>query len=458
MRCNGFDVIDLGVMVPAETIVERACRENADIVGLSGLITPSLEEMCNVARLMARKGLTIPLFIGGATTSGLHTAIKIAPLYQGPVIHTRDAAQMPGRVREFTDPLSRPIAERRLRDEQQHMRDAATESSRMLSLTEARALKPRCSYGMELKDRLTPGAFIYRWDIDSLRTLINWRAFLAAWKLDASFASLAPDCSRARHAGHQSHAPSSQMQAKAMEAQRLLIDADEAIAFLAAQKFTVKGMVNCLPASSTPDDEILIDTPEGRCIIPTLRQQQDENGQPRMALADFIAPADSSNTPNDHIGIFAVSTGQQMQQLIDKIAADDEYKGLVYRTVADRLAEAATEATHRQALIDWNYTAGVNLNEPDIELKSIRPAIGYPSLPDQSLMFILERMLDFRKVDMQTTESGALNPPASTAGLIILNPAARYFILGKTGRDQQSGYLSRHPLQLPDQSRFLQWQ
>lgn len=454
MRCNGFDVIDLGVMVPAETIVERARKENADIVGLSGLITPSLEEMCNVARQMASAGLTMPLFIGGATTSDLHTAIKIAPLYTAPVVHTRDAAQMPGRVKEFIDPATRADAADRLLADQHRMREAAEAPAQLLSLAEARALRPQLSAGDMVKARITQRSLSYDWDIDTLRPLINWRAFLAAWKLDASLASLASDsqCACSCHA----HGPSSQKQAKVMEARRLLNDAEEALDYLSSKACKVKATVDCLPAGATTDDNIVITTNNGTYTIPTLRQQQDGNGSPRLSLVDFINPATDSDTADDYVGIFAVSTGTAMQSLIDEIAVKDEYKGLVYRTVADRLAEAATEATHRQALHDLDYSDDdVNLRDLDIELNSIRPAVGYPSLPDQSLIFILDKIVDFGRVDMQPTESGALNPPASTAGLIILNPASRYFVLGKIGDDQRSDYLKRHPLQRPDQSRFL---
>lgn len=456
MRCNGYDVIDLGVMVPAETIVERARSENADIVGLSGLITPSLEEMCNVARLMERTGLTMPLFIGGATTSDLHTAIKIAPLYSSSVVHTRDAAQMPGRVKEFIDPATADEAGRLLLDEQERLRNASDAPVRLLSLAEARALRPHAAPGHTVTERITPKPLSYEWDIDTLRPLINWRAFLAAWKLDASLASLAPDARNAGPGHNISKAPSSQKQAKAIEARRLLKDADDVLASLAAKGLGVKAIVDCRPACSTHDDEILISAESGRFAIPTLRQQLDDNGLPRVALSDFINPAAPDGSPDDFTGIFAVSTGAKIQQLIDDVAATDEYMGLVYRTVADRLAEAATEATHRQALHDWGYTDGdVNLSDLEIEMQSIRPAVGYPSLPDQSLVFIIDRILDLKRIELVPTESGALNPPASTAGLIILNPKSRYFILGKIGDDQRNDYLSRHPLGRPDQARFL---
>lgn len=453
MRCNGYEVIDLGVMVPAETIIDRAIKENADIVALSGLITPSLEEMCNVARLMERAGLTMPLFIGGATTSDLHTALKIAPLYSAPVVHTHDAAQMPGRIKAFIDNDTRIKAEQQLQAEQQRMRSMSEITPRLLSIEEARSRKGHFDTDAQLRNRIINEKHLYDWNIDTLRPLINWRAFLAAWKIDASYASLAPGNKNQCSCNHCNNTPSSLNQAKAIEAQRLLNDADEALTHIATEIGSIKAVVASFPAYSTDDDEIVINTSSDTFTIPTLRQQANVDGEYCLALADFIGQQNES-LPTDHIGLFAVSGGMGMQQLIEKIADADEYKGLIYRTVADRLAEAATEATHRQALIDWHYS-DIKFSIPDANLNSIRPAVGYPSLPDQSLVFILDNILDFSKISMLPTETGALNPPASTAGLIILNPKARYFVLGKIGDDQRTNYLSRHPLKLPGQNRFL---
>lgn len=438
MRCNGYDIVDLGVMVPAQKIVETAISENADLVGLSGLITPSLEEMCNVARLMEEKGLKMPLFIGGATTSDLHTALKIAPLYSGPVVHTRDAAQMPGRVKDFIDAGTRDRAFEKLMAEQQQLRNEMNTPVKMLTLEQARALKPK---NIEFREKdIDPCTIRLTWSIRELRPLINWRAFLSAWKIDASYASMvsAGDC-KCGHP-HASIAPSSINQTKLIEARQLLHDAEAALDYFEEIGISPISMVQINPAYSTDEDEIVIESPHGKFRIPTLRQQTDANGEERLALSDFIAQKD------DCIGVFAVSTGRKLQSLIDELAKKDEYNALIYRTVADRLAEAATEATNRRLLED----TGIEKSET-----SIRPAVGYPSLPDQSLMFILDKMLGFDNVDMETTETGALNPPASTAGLIIINPSARYFVLGKIGDDQRADYLRRHPLHLPDRQRFL---
>lgn len=439
MRCNGYDVVDLGVMVPAQKIVETAINENADLVGLSGLITPSLEEMCNVARLMEEKGLELPLFIGGATTSDLHTALKIAPLYSGPVVHTRDAAQMPGRVKDFIDFGTRDKAFECLVAEQQRLRDEMNTPVKMLTLAQARALKPK-DIEFKKKEIEEPFTARYTWSIQELRPLINWRAFLAAWKIDASYASMVTedDC-KCGHP-HASIAPSSISQTKLIEARQLLHDAEVALDQLEEMGISPISMVQVNPAYSTDEDEIVIVSPFGKFRIPTMRQQTDANGQERLALSDFVAKED------DYVGVFAVSTGRRLQSAIDELAKKSDYTALIYRTVADRLAEAATEATNQRLL----EVLGMEKSE-----NSIRPAIGYPSLPDQSLMFILDKMLGFENVDMETTETGALNPPASTAGLVIINPSARYFVLGKIGDDQRANYLSHHPLKLQDQEKFL---
>lgn len=438
MRCNGFEVVDLGVMVPAQTIVEAAINENADLIGLSGLITPSLEEMCNVAVLMEERGLKIPLFIGGATTSDVYTALKIAPLYSGPVVHTRDAAQMPGRVKEFIDAETRDYAFGKLIAEQRQLRLEVNNPIKMLTLAQARALKPK---NIEFKRKeIEPFTVRLRWSIKELRRLINWRAFLSAWKIDASYASMVSDTNCNCCHPNSLLTPTSINQAKLIEAGQLLRDAAEALDHLENIEIAPLSMVQVAPAHSTDEDEIVIVSPLGDFNIPTLRQQIDANTTERMSIADFIAPDD------DYIGVFAVSTGRRMQSIIDNLAKKDEYTALIYRTVADRLAEAATEATNRRLL---------EILEMDKDENSIRPAVGYPSLPDQSLMFILDKMLEFENVDMATTETGALNPPASTAGLIIINPSARYFVLGNIGDDQRADYLRRHPLKLDNQESFL---
>lgn len=451
MRCNGFEVVDLGVMVPGETIVDRAVAENADIIALSGLITPSLEEMCNVARLMAQTGLTMPLFIGGATTSDLHTAIKIAPLYSGPVVHTRDAAQMPGRVKEFLDSATHDDAVGELRTTQQSLRENAVAPRKLLTLSEARRRRFVSTYHPESKLNLATGTSRYTWDIDVLTPLINWRAYLAAWKIDASLSALTCDADV--------EALPQERRSKGREALQLLRDAREALHTFRALAIRAESVVMCTSARSNELDQIIISANGSEYIFPTLRQQSDINPH-CVALVDYIAPE------SDHIGAFAVTTGMKLQQLVDETS--DQYRAMVYRTVADRLAEAATEATHRRAVADWGYAPLTDKNAtaeasamPDeddggeMELRSIRPAVGYPSLPDQSLMFQLRDMLNFDSIGLHATETGALNPPASTAGLVILNPDARYFYLGAISNEQRSRYLDNHPLQLPNQASFL---
>lgn len=453
MRCNGFEVIDLGVMVPAEKIVETAVSENADLIGLSGLITPSLEEMCNVARQMEKTGLTMPLFIGGATTSDIHTAVKIAPLYSAPVVHGRDAAQMPGLVSSFINPDTASETRLQLTKHQQQLRDGQNMPAELMTVEDARNHAPKLDYSyITHPDRM--GTTDLDIEISDLRRLINWRAYLAAWNLDASLAAVA-DIQGCDHCRAQwlASLPAGR-RVKGAEAMQLIKDAERALSFLEKEIETVRARVVILPAASSQED-ILIKKDDGAVItLPTLRQQNPDEGRPRVALADYVAPVGGDGAFRDFIGLFAVTTGDDMQRLIDyKNTECSQYDGLVYRSVADRLAEAATEFTHRHvARTLWGFD-----RDGEGEAPGIRPAIGYPSLPDQSLIFVLDSLIDYGSAGIHPTETGALNPSASTTGLILPHPQARYFILSAIGDDQRARYLKRHPLAgiVNDLGRFL---
>lgn len=465
MRCNGFEVIDLGVMVPPEMIVERAVAEKADLIGLSGLITPSLEEMCNVARLMAATGLTMPLFIGGATTSDLHTALRIAPLYSAPVVHTADAASMPGRVMQFLDKETADVAVTELNDYQQRLRKGSDAAPVLLSIEDARRRKPEVDFSAECKASQFEN--IYEWNIDELRPLINWRAFLAAWKIDASLAEVAAvgGCDHCR--AQWLAALPQEKRLKGSEAMQLIKEADNVLEILATKGMVVRAKVLSLRAASVDDNRIVIEMLDGEWYeVPTLRQQTDDEGKPRVALCDFIKPIAANGAIEGKIALFAVTTGVDLQQQIDKVAAVDEYRGLIYRTIADRLAEAATEATHRRfynisgvlAEASAKDDASIAVMPASLPLpEGIRPAVGYPSLPDQSMMFVLDEMLKFSEIGLCATETGALSPAASTAGFIITHPQSHYFVLGQIGDDQRASYLDSHPLvgKVQNLERFL---
>ena len=408
MACNGFEMIDLGVMVPGEEIVARAKSENADFVGLSGLISPSLDEMCNVARLMEASGMTIPLLIGGATTSELHTAVKIAPCYSSPVIHIRDAAMIPTVAHRLMNTETREKAIVENREHQQQLRDSHNNRQQRLTIGEARSRRFDYGDATAIPAPKHPGIHNLTIPVAEARQRINWRAFFAVWKLDPSFASIA-----------QKHNPSIEVNsAKADEAMRLWEDANRALdsieELLAGDGLHAR--VALLPAGSR-NEEIIYLNGETYYTLPTPRQQAPEADR-CLALADFIRPIANADRPEDWIGIFAVTAGQKIQGIIDRYKSDaDDYNAILYQSLADRLAEAATEIMHDKVRDElWGHQG-----------KGIRPAIGYPSLPDQRLVFLADKVLDYNTLGITLTENGALFPQASTTGYIFAHPQARYF-------------------------------
>lgn len=440
MRCNGFDVIDLGTMVPADRIIEAAIGKQADAVGLSGLITPSLEEMCHVARLMESHGLKTPLFVGGATTSELHTALKIAPLYSGAVIHGRDAAQMPGLVRSFTDQLTAQKSAKELNDRYQTLRDKNT-SQELLPYDDACKMRFRPDFS-GFVNPMTEGVSEGEIPVSRLIPLINFRAFLAAWHIDASLAS-AIDVIESPDAAEQwitSLQPD--RREKGRQALSLLHDALDILKSLQADGYHARYRITVIPAASA-EGSIMLRHNEKTLRLPVLRRQLKpaEAGGQCLSLSDFIKPIGADGTFEDLAGVFAVTTGQELQQRIDELHAQGkEYESLVLRSVTDRLAEAATEFIHSRT---------VNTG--------IRPAVGYPSLPDQSLAFVLDSIAQSGHIGMKITETGALYPAASTLGLFISLPESRYFVLGPIGSDQREIYLTGHPLRgtIHNLERFL---
>lgn len=384
MRCSGFEVIDLGVMVEAQTIINVARERKADIIGLSGLITPSLEEMVVVAGLMEKSGLgDIPLFVGGATTSDVHTAVKIAPEFCGTVVHTRDAAAMPDIAAAILDPERRDATiagikatQKELRDEytrrQARRSDAIAELPVPGQVAEPMAAPPRC------------GIFDITFTPAELKDLINVKALLHVWHL-----SPADDA----HASQRS---------------QLMADVDSLIDRLTEQGHRIHGRIALLPAHRHGDAIIIENTDSTEVVIPTPRNAAIAPS----VLADFIAP------DSDHIGLFAVTVGPKIGNIIKELEQTDDYRAILLQSVADRLVEAATEALHRHTLTAlWQLPDGI---------KGIRPAIGYPSLPDQRLVFTTDKILHYGDLGISLTENGALWPSATTTGLLLPNPSARY--------------------------------
>lgn len=433
MNCNGFGMKDLGVMVPPERIVDTAMESNARFIGLSGLITPSLGEMCAVARLMEERGLRIPLFVGGAAASELHTAVKIAPCYSGPVIYTRDAASLPGEARLFGNPATRPEAENRLREKQQALRDRHS-APELMSPEEAYMHRHIFDKKLMAAAPATAGEITAEVGVGELLPYINWRGFFTAWGLDGSLASIASveGCDHCR-AQWLAATPEKQRM-KAAEAMQLFKEAKRALAKLESEGATVRTRVVLLPARSVKGEAIEITTADGSTVaIPTPRQRHlPDDGKERLSLADFISP-----DGDDHIGLFAVTCAGKITDRIAELRDDnDEYGSLLLQTLADRLAEAATEWLHRRVrLHDWGYSD----ENPDRKLTAladgnypgIRPAIGYPSLPEQKLVFTADKVIRYNELGITLTENGALSPASSTTGLIIGYGGARYFVIGK---------------------------
>lgn len=453
LACNNYEVIDLGVMVPAETIVETALREKPDIVCLSGLITPSLDEMVHVAGEMRKAGLHIPLMVGGATTSRLHTALKIDPRYEGAVLHVRDASQNPLLAARLLNPLTRDayIASlkedaRRLREE--HERRAAGEV--VTPLDEARAKSARVvDDGYVSPAPLHPGRTVMEISVGEVIPLINYRALMSAWKLPATLADAfgVHDCSACNESWLQSK-DGKEGRDKASEALKLARDARRMLDDISRSAGKVQGVVTITEAHAEGDDIVA-----GEVVLPTLRRQQPDEAGQYPAMADYVA------REGDYVGAFAVTvhTGEEIKRLEEE---GDSYGSLLMQTVSHRVAEAAAEWLHRHVRRElWGYAK----EEPDMSLEElydgkyqgIRPAMGYPSMPDQTLNLELDRLLDMKEIGIELTENGAMHPSASVSGLYISHPSSRYFLLGTIGEDQLADYALRRNLPLGTVRKIL---
>lgn len=397
LQCNGFKVTDLGINVDAETIIKNAKWLGADIIGLSGLITPSLAEMALVARQLEADNCRIPLFVGGAATSPEHTALKIAPNRTGLTVYTRHAAEMPVIARKILSPTTAADTIAEIKASRQKIIDNHNARNiKFTPLAQARHNRPINVHEPMVPKK--PGVHTLDIPVKQLTLLINQRALLDAWSL---------------------HPSGTQPQAT-----QLLKDASNLLESMARQGRTVKARIIIAPARSDDKDNIEITLPDKLITIPTLRHLA-EDGMPQLALSDFICNA------NDYIGLFAVTVPEQ--------PTDDAstYDALLAQTLHHRLAEAATEYLNRIVATElWGFGN-------DIELFSIRPAVGYPSLPDQSIVFLLDRALHYSQLGIKLTENGALHPSATTTGLILASPSARYFSVGPLSEEQREDYTAR---------------
>ncbi len=435
LGCNNYQVIDLGVMVPAANILDTAVAEGADAVGLSGLITPSLDEMVNVATEMQRRGLKLPLLIGGATTSRQHTAVRIAPAYDGTTMHVLDAARVAGVVGDLLDDdRAQALAVSNEADQQQlREKHEATQRRPLLTLERARANPDRVPF-----DALPVPAFTglraVSPDLVTLRGLIDWQFFFLAWELKGKYPAILNQ----------------------PVARELYEDANTLLdEIIAGGLFRAQGAYGLWRAHSEGDD-ILIDpgSPGSRAVlrVPMLRQQTAKPpGRPNRCLADYLAPA------GDHLGGFAVAIHGAAELAGRYEASRDDYQSIMVKALADRLAEAFAEYTHLQARRDW-YEPDANPGTGELlaeGFRGIRPAFGYPACPDHSPKRTLFGLLDAGALGMTLTESCAMTPAASVSGLLFAHPGARYFTVGRIGRDQAADYARRQGTSLREAERWL---
>jgi 5-methyltetrahydrofolate--homocysteine methyltransferase len=450
LGCNNYEVIDLGVMVPCEKILQTAKEKNADLIGLSGLITPSLEEMAHVAKEMQRTGVNLPLLIGGATTSKAHTAVKIAPSYEEPVVHVLDASRAVGVVSSLINPVLKVDFSKKNRDEQaklRHAHAATRERKPLLTIEEAR--KRRTPIEWKESDIAIPsftGPKVLRdFPLERILPFIDWSPFFHAWELRGRYPAIFEDAT------------------VGPKAKELFEDAERLLKEIVNQKLIrANAVYGCFPANSIGDD-IEVYTDETRTQVLTtfhsLRQQMEkQSGEYNHALADFIAP--KSSGLKDYLGVFAVTAGEGVDELCKKFEKDhDDYSSIMTKALADRLAEGFAECLHKQAREDFGYGKTESLSNDDLireRYRGIRPAPGYPACPDHTEKQILWKLLDVDKVaGIKLTESCAMWPASSVSGWYFAHPQSKYFAVGKLGRDQVLDYHQRKGMTLQEVERWL---
>ncbi|MFO1066573.1 MAG: methionine synthase [Pirellulales bacterium] len=448
LGCNNFEVIDLGVMVTCEKILEEAKKHGVDIIGLSGLITPSLDEMVHVAKEMQRLGFTTPLLIGGATTSAKHTAVKIAPQYNHAVVHVLDASRSVGVVEQLCNPTSRPALEASNRTLQTEL-VASYQARKQKLVPYAEAVERRfktdwSTVRIDVPRKLGPQV-LKDFSIETLMKYIDWSPFFMAWELRGKYPKIFSD----EHVGPQ---------AKELfdNAQAMLLD------IIAGKKLRADAVYGLWPAASVGDDVVLF-TDQSRTKELTrfhfLRQQWERQEQKDFrSLADYVAPLDSGR--QDYLGAFVVTTGHGADELAAQFEKDhDDYNAIMVKAVADRLAEAFAEYLHERVRLDWGYGHEETLSNEELiaeKYRGIRPAPGYPACPDHTEKQTLFRLLNAeQEVGVKLTESCAMWPAASVSGFYFAHPDSRYFAVDRITRDQVEDYARRKGLSVREVERWL---
>ena len=448
LACNNYDVIDLGVMVSCEKILERAKAEKADLIGLSGLITPSLDEMVHVAREMERQGFKLPLLIGGATTSRAHTAVKIAPHYSEPVVHVLDASRaVPVTTSLLSDDGKAEFVAQHRASYDALRKAHSTPRPKLVSLETAR--KRRTQIEWRAEDLPTPEFTGVRvlddFPLATLRAFIDWTPFFHTWELKGVYPRILDD------------------ERQGAQARQIFAEANVLLDRIIEEKLiTARGVYGLFPASAVGDDvELYADGSRADVLdrFHFLRQQaQKEGSEPCRSLSDFIAPKETGL--EDHIGAFAVTSGIGLKELCDGFRAQhDDYNAIMAEAIADRLAEAFAECLHKRVRDEWGYGRAEGLSIGELiheKYRGIRPAAGYPACPDHTEKGTLWWLLDVEaNTGMQITESYAMWPGSSVSGLYFAHPGARYFSLGKIDRDQVVDYAERKGMSVAEVERWL---
>jgi 5-methyltetrahydrofolate--homocysteine methyltransferase len=448
LACNNYEVIDMGVMVPCEKILERAKSEKANMIGLSGLITPSLDEMVHVAKEMERQGFKLPLLIGGATTSRRHTAVKIAPHYSEPVVHVLDASRaVPVTTSLLSEDGKAAFVEQHRADYEALRKAHAAPRQQGVPLEIARKRRTPIEWRAEdlPQPEFTGVRVLDNFPLATLREFIDWTPIFHAWGLKGAYPRILED------------------ERQGEQARQIFAEANALLDRMIEKKLiTARGVYGFFPASAVGDDvELYADDTRGKALerFHFLRQQANREGsEPCRSLADFIAPRETGL--RDHIGAFAVTSGIGLKELCDKFRAEnDDYNAIMAEALADRLAEAFAECLHKRVRDEWGYGRQEGLTNDELiqeKYRGIRPAAGYPACPDHTEKGTLWRLLDVQaKTGMQITESFAMWPGSSVSGLYFAHPESRYFALGKIERDQMADYHLRKGMSVAEVERWL---
>ncbi len=449
LGCNNYDVIDLGVMVPCEKILSTAREQKADIIGLSGLITPSLDEMVHVAKEMTREGFDVPLLIGGATTSKAHTAVKIAPAYEPSVVHVLDASRAVGVVGTLMNAAQKPAFVQQVREDYASMQRAHQDKGQRTLVPIAQARANRLATDWASVDIPVPSFLGVREISDQplveLVPYIDWSPFFHTWELKGRYPGILDD------------------PAVGPKAKELFDDARRLLDEIVGQRWLrARGVYGFFPAAAVDDDiELYRDGSRQAvaAVLHTLRQQSEKPaGHPHLALADYVAPKGSAR--QDYMGAFAVTAGLGLDELCRRFERDhDDYNSIMAKALADRLAEAFAEHLHKIARREWGYGTGEQLSNEDLireRYRGIRPAPGYPACPDHTEKRTLFDLLEVeRRTDITLTESFAMMPAASVSGLYFAHPEARYFAVGRIGKDQVEEYARRKGMAVETVERWL---